>query len=93
MPQHLGRAGDLDLHHVPGKPPLVRAGSRKEHFERLSARARRPCDQQRSLAPRKELGVQQEKGKRAEMVAVQVREHDAVDPVRIKAARLERNER
>jgi hypothetical protein len=25
MPQHLGRASDLDLHHVPGKPPLVRA--------------------------------------------------------------------
>src|SRR5262249_27449470 len=96
MPQHLGRASDLDLHHVPGKPPLVRAGPRKEHFERLiepCACAGRSCDQQRSLALRKELGVQQEEGERAEMVAVQMRKHDAVDPVRIETARLERDER
>ena len=40
-----------------------------------------------------ELGIEQEKRKRAEMVAVQMRKHDAVDRVRIKTARLERDER
>jgi hypothetical protein len=55
--------------------------------------ARRPCDQQRALAPHKELGVHQEEGERAEMVAVQMRKHDAVDLVRIETLRLEGDER
>src|SRR5262249_2830740 len=55
--------------------------------------ARRPCDHQRALAPRKELGVHQEEGERAEMVAVQMREHDAVDLVRIETLRLEGDKR
>jgi len=55
--------------------------------------AGRPCDQQRALAPHKELGVHQEEGERAEMVAVQMRKHDAVDLVRIETLRLEGDER
>jgi hypothetical protein len=96
MPQHFGRASDLDLHHFPGKSPLVRAGSRKEQFERLiepCARTGRSRDQQRPLASGEELGVQQEEGERAEMVPVQMREQDAVDRVRIDTARLERDQR
>jgi hypothetical protein len=46
-----------------------------------------------ALAPHKELGVHQEEGERAEMVAVQVRKHDAVDLVRIETLRLEGDER
>ena len=42
VPQHLGLAAHLDLHHLPRKSPFVRGGARKEHFERASSRARVP---------------------------------------------------
>src|SRR5262249_22708140 len=44
-------------------------------------------------APRQELGIQQEKWQRAEMIAMQMRKDDAVDAIGIKSARLQRHER
>ena len=66
---------ELDLDNLPGKPPLRFGRMRKEHLERLvepCARARRAGDQQRLLAAGEELGVEQEKGQGAEMIAVEM---------------------
>ena len=96
MPQHLGLPAHLDLHHLPRKAPLVRGGARKEYLERRiqpCTRARRPRDQERPLALGKELGIEQEERKCAEMVAVQMREHDPIDAIGIEAVRLERDQR
>ena len=96
MPQHFGLPAHLDLHHLPRKPPLVRGGARKEYLERRiqpCTRARRPRDQERPLALGKELGIEQEERKCAEMVPVQMREHDPIDAIGIEAVRLERDQR
>src|SRR6266404_186069 len=94
--QHFCRAADLDLHHTPGKTPIVGRRFRKEYFEELidpCPRAWRACNQQRPLAACKKLSVEQEERKRTEMVPVQMRKQDAVDTVGVEAVRLERDQR
>ena len=96
MPHHIGLLAHLDLQHLPRKSPFVGGGPGKENFEQRiepRARSRRSRDQKRTLTLRKELGVEQEERECAEMVAVQMRKHDAVDVIGIEAMRLERNQR
>ncbi len=52
-----------------------------------------PGDHERALASCQELRIEQQKRKPAEMVAVQVGQDDAVDPIVIDAAGLERDQR
>ena len=95
MAEHVGALPRRDLHHLPGKPPLRPARLREEHFQRgiePRARAGRPRDQQRPFAAREKLRVEQQERQAAEMIAVQMRQHDAVDPVRIEPARLQRRQ-
>src|SRR5215510_3551688 len=94
--QHLRRTADLELHHTPGKSPLISRRSREEYFEQLieaCSRAGGASNQQRPLAACKELSVQQEERKRAEMIPVQMRQQDAVDTVGVETMRLERDQR
>ncbi len=51
-----------------------------------------PGDGQRTLASCQELGVEQQERQPAEMIAVQMRQDDAVDPQRIDALRLQRHQ-
>ena len=65
-----------------GKRHLLLSARGKNTSSAASIRAResgRPGDRQRTLAPRQELRVEQEERQRAEMVAVQMRQDDAVD--------------
>ena len=60
----------------------------KKTSRAASSRARvpgGPAINERPFAPGEELGIEQEKRKRAEMVAMQMRKHDAVDTVGIEA--------
>src|SRR5262249_35037032 len=96
MSEHVGRPAELDLHDAPMKLPLVGARSRKEYLERrveTRACARRPGDQERPLAAAEELRVEQEEGNGAEMIAVQMRQHDATDAVGVDAVCVQRDQR
>ena len=91
----VGRA-DLDLHDLERKAPRLVSAPREEHLERRldpRPRAGRAGDDQRTLAPRHELRVEQQERQRAEMVAVQMRQDDAVDIAVIEPARLQRHRR
>jgi len=82
MAENLGRAADLDLDHLPGKPPLRAGRSRKEHFQKpvdAFTRTRRPGDRKRTFSTCKELRIEQQERKCAEVIAVQMRNHDPVD--------------
>ena len=80
MAEHVGFDADRDFLTLQGKRHFVPVDFGKEDFHRRvepRARAGRPGDQQRPLAPRQELAVEQQERQPAEMVAVQMREHDA----------------
>src|SRR5215208_7914170 len=90
--QHIGRSADLDLHHVPRKSPFIARRTRKQSLKRnIKPRAgsRRPGNQQWAFARSEELRVEQEEWQAAEMVAMEMRQHDAVDTGVIETVRLE----
>ena len=74
---------------------LVSARGKKFSTARLDPRprARRPGDDERTLAPHHQLRLDQEERQRAEMIAMQMREDDAVDLAVIEPARLQRDRR
>ena len=79
-----------------GKRHLLDSARGKNTLERRvepRARAGRTGDGERALAPRQELRVEQQERQRAEMVAVQMREDDAVDVAVVEPVRLERHQR
>ena len=79
-----------------GKRHLLVSAPGKNTSIAASMRAReagRPGDGERTFAPRHELRVEQQERQRAEMVAVQVRQDDAVDLAVVEPARLERHHR
>ena len=81
--QHVAGHAGRDLVDLQRKPPRGLAGAREEHLERrikTLARAGRPHDGQRPLAPAREAAQSSSRnGKRAEMIAVQMAENNAVD--------------
>src|SRR5262245_38545960 len=96
VPQDLGIAIERDLDDFPRKSPFRLGRMRKEYLERLvdpCARARRACDQQRLLTARQELCIKQQERQGAEMVTVQMRQHDSVDTIGVELTRLECDQR
>ena len=81
---------------VERKAPLRLRRRGEEHLERgvdALARAGRPGDGERALAPRQILRVEQEERHAAEMIAVQMAQDDRVDRVRIDVAHAQRHMR
>ena len=86
----------VDLDDVERKFPAIRAGPRKEHFQRRIeplARARRTGDDQRALAQAQQLGVEQEERQRRRSDRRADAQHDAVDGVRVDVLRFQRDKR
>lgn len=89
-----GALGQLD--ELDGEALLGARGPREEHLHRVAdARldARRAGDDERPCAPRDELGVQDEEGQAAEVIAVEVADEDGLDVVRIDVEAAHRDER
>ena len=83
--------GDFDHVHV--EPTLGRAHTWKEDFHRLPKPSRGSDgsrDRERAFSTR-ELAVEYQERHAGEVVAVQVREHDCVNAVRVYAGTLQTN--
>src|SRR6187397_3237586 len=94
--QYFVRHAGRDLDELDRKFPGICAGARKEHLARRIeslACARRAGDDDWARAQAQQLGVEQEERQRAEVVAVQVAENNAVYRVRVDVPGLKGDKR